>query len=830
MTSLIDDSIWPDGEVLTEYVICKAVYKINPRKAAILYPKPFVEKLDELISKRGICAPSLRDLVALYRNSLIASENVSKNPISILDGGDSSPQQSPKDGQGPEPSSYPTVADQLAPASSFPVASDARRKRRPLEEMLRMPNLKTKLVKPPPQKSSVIGFSKPNIVPSTEEEAKILLSEEHTKASVRKVWFSPVEERRRRSTWNPSAIPTKGLLKKRRSESNFSDAPATYENTPQDARVSQAPANSDREYHEVRHRAATQEKSVETFSPSITDKRLRKRKASRERSPNLEHSPPSSNPVDTGSECSTGESVIMQSSNPTAETAAAIGLARRGRSKLSKESRTSDDHGPALSDVSISTESANVLEEKQESDFASNSNDLSVDNLCLAAIDVDNANVTSNPSDVQITCKTSSSRRKQKAPQRFETPLGCAKSASERNPRILSDSVSPDSKDGRPESLEDASVSKKNSTPEASGDSNEGSPSADTSSTLVVLEKGRKSQRTDVYKTPKSSENVNLEQYECPLCSNRYANAKSLRAHVVRAHRELVEDNEESPETKATQSVEEPCVSATTITSPCKSDDMAQKVLSSPNTPSSGEISKRESSENIPEADVSPSTPSYVKITGGVDDLLSYLICPFCKAIFVEKLSVEKHVRAVHPKLSYCPYDMERDGKCELDEPKVKEILAKLMCAYCEYMCTRQSHLRLHQKRVHPSLEARPYDFDEDCKIDLSTYVVQHDSMDLTKLEMTALKSVVCAACKKIFCKSNALSRHIRAAHKDSAPVTWKKNDEIDVAEIGIQRIREVLGTLICYECKRVFADPTVLTRHRRRSHKYNPVTESKES
>ncbi|KIH66260.1 hypothetical protein ANCDUO_03410, partial [Ancylostoma duodenale] len=53
--------------------------------------------------------------------------------------------------------------------------------------------------------------------------------------------------------------------------------------------------------------------------------------------------------------------------------------------------------------------------------------------------------------------------------------------------------------------------------------------------------------------------------------------------------------------------------------------------------------------------------------------------------------------------------------------------------------------------------------------------------------------SVVCAACKKIFCKSNALSRHIRAAHKDSAPVTWKKNDEIDVAEIGIQRIREIL-------------------------------------
>ncbi|KIH58441.1 hypothetical protein ANCDUO_11353, partial [Ancylostoma duodenale] len=674
MTSLIDDSIWPDGEVLTEYVICKAVYKINPRKAAILYPKPFDEKLDELISKRGICAPSLRDLVVLYRNSLIASGNVSKNPISILDGGDSSPQQSPKDGQGPEPSSYPTVADQLAPASSFPVASDARRKRRPLEEMLRMPNLvnavdtlKTKLVKPPPQKSSVIGFSKPNIVPSTEEEAKILLSEEHTKASVRKVWFSPVEERRRRSTWNPSAIPTKGLLKKRRSESNFSDAPATCENTPQDAQVSQAPANSDREYHEVRHRAATQEKSVETFSSSITNKRLRKRKASRERSPNLEHSPPSSNPVDTGSECSTGESVIMQSSNPTAETAAAIGLARRGRSKLSKESRTSDDHGPALSDVSISTESANVLEEKQESDFASNSNDLSVDNLCLAAIDVDNANVTSNPSDVQITCKTSSSRRKQKAPQRFETPLGCAKSARERNPRILN------SKDGRPESLEDASVSKKNSTPEASGDSNEGSPSADTSSTLVVLKKRRKSQRTDVYKTPKSSENNSMSAHCAPTGTRMQG--VSVLTLLERIVSEVVEDNEESPETKATQSVEEPCVSATTITSPCKSDDMAQKVLSSPNTPSSGEISKRESSENIPEADVSPSTPSYVKITGGVDDLLSYLICPFCKAIFVEKLSVEKHVRAVHPKLSYCPYDMERDGKCELDEPKVKEIL-----------------------------------------------------------------------------------------------------------------------------------------------------------
>lgn len=48
MTSLL--AVWQDGEILTEYVICKAVYEINPRRAEILYPKPFVEKLDELVS------------------------------------------------------------------------------------------------------------------------------------------------------------------------------------------------------------------------------------------------------------------------------------------------------------------------------------------------------------------------------------------------------------------------------------------------------------------------------------------------------------------------------------------------------------------------------------------------------------------------------------------------------------------------------------------------------------------------------------------------------------------------------------------------------------
>ncbi|RCN31436.1 zinc finger, C2H2 type [Ancylostoma caninum] len=809
MTSFIDDSIWPDGEVLTEYVICKAVYRINPRKAAILYPKPFVEKLDELIAKRGICAPALRDLVLLYRNSLLASGKVSKIRFQHwmeVHNCDSSPQQFTKeDGQRPEPS-HPTVADQPAPASSSPVSSDGWRKRRPLEEMLRMPNLKTKLVRPPPQKSSVVGYSERSTVPSTEEEAKNLLSGEDRKASVRKVWFSPVEERRRRSIWNPSAIPTKGLLKKRRSESSLVDTPATSENTPQDSQISRALSAGARECLEERHRAATHEKPVGGPATSITNERLRKKKASRERSPDLEQSPPSLNPVDPERECRTGE---------------------QESSKLSTGSHTYVDSEAALSDVSASTGSTHVCKEKQEKNSALNDHDLSVGKSCHANNDFESGSMTSIPSTSQITCKTSSSRRKQKAPQRFQTPLKCESSVrEERNPLVLSGSESPGSNDARPESPE---VLKQASTPEASSGPDVSS-TVDTSSAPVVLKTRRKSKCTDVRKTPKSPENVYPGQFECPLCSNRYANARGLRAHVVRAHREVVEDNEGSPEKKATQPIEEPSGSPITNASLNESDDKDLIVLPSPRSPSSGEIKKGSSSRNIPDVDMSPSTPSHVRITGGVEDLLSYLICPSCKAIFVEKLSVEKHVRAVHPKLSCCPYDMERDGKCELDELKVKEILAKLMCAYCEHMSTRQSHLRLHQKRVHPSLEARPYDFDKDGKIDLSAYVVRQDFVDLTRLEMTALKSVVCATCKKIFCKPNAVSRHVIAAHKGSATVTWRKNDVIDTAMIGIQRIREVLATLICYECKKAFADPIDLKRHRRRSHKPSPLTESKES
>lgn len=110
------------------------------------------------------------------------------------------------------------------------------------------------------------------------------------------------------------------------------------------------------------------------------------------------------------------------------------------------------------------------------------------------------------------------------------------------------------------------------------------------------------------------------------------------------------------------------------------------------------------------------------------------------------------------------------------------------------------------------SFQARPYDFDKDGNIDLSDYVVRQDSVELTKLEVETLsewldlwnllsqevlrillESVVCATCKKIFCKPNAVRRHILAVHKDPAPLTWNKNDEVDVAQIGIQRIREVL-------------------------------------
>ncbi|RCN36653.1 zinc finger, C2H2 type [Ancylostoma caninum] len=804
MTSFIDDSIWPDGEVLTEYVICKAVYKINPRRAAILYPKPFVEKLDELIAKRGICTPSLRDLVLRYRSSLLASGNVSKNSISTLDGGDFSPQQFTNDGQRLKPS-HPTVADQLAPASSSPVSSDARGKRRPLEEMLRMPNSRTKLVRPSPQKSSVVAYSERNTILSTEEEAKILLSGEDRKALVRKVWFSPVEERRRRSIWNPSAVPTKGLLKKRRNESNLLDAPGTSDNTPQHPQISQALSRGTRECVEERHRAAIHEKPVGNPAMSMTDKRLRKRKASQERSSDLEHSPSSLNPVDSECECSTGE---QESSKPLTG------------------SHTSVDSEAALSDVSASTGSTHVRKEKQEENSALNDHDLSIDGFSHANNDFESGSMTSIPSTGQITCKTSSSRRKQKAPQRFQTPLKCESSVREgRNVWVLSGTESPGSNDVRPESSD---VSKQASTPEATSGPDESS-TVDTSSAPVVLKTRRKS-KCAVCKAPKSPENVYPGQFECPLCSNRYANSRGLRAHVVRAHREVVEDNEGSPEEKATQPIEEPSGSPITNASLNESDDKDLIVLPPPRTPSGGEIKKESSSENIPDVELSPSTPSYVRITGGVENLLSYLICPFCKAIFVEKLSVEKHVRAAHSKLSYCPYDMERDGKCELDDLKVKEILAKLMCAYCEHMCTRQSHLRLHQKRVHPSLEARPYDFDKDGKIDLSAYVVQQDFLDLTRLEMTALKSVVCATCKKIFCKPNALSRHVIAAHKGSATVTWKKNDVIDTAMIGIQRIREVLATLICYECKRAFADPIDLKRHRRKSHKPSPLTESKES
>ncbi|EYC31766.1 hypothetical protein Y032_0003g1225 [Ancylostoma ceylanicum] len=832
MTSIIDDSIWPDGEVLTEYVICKAVYKINPRKAAILYPKPFVEKLDELIAKRDICAPSLRDLVLLYKSPLAAPGNVLKTSFSAMEGGGPESEQLTNDAHRLLLSVQPTVADEHLPASPSPTSADARYRN--------------------------------DILPSIDDEARNVLSEEHPKTSVRKVWFSPVEERCRRSSWNPSAIPRKSLLKKRwhevpeqhpdcatlgtnesllpyqacnekihaaamsldRAVSTEDDVPATSEKVLQDPQMSQALTNSARECNKEGNEVAAHEKSVEGHVMSMINKQLRKRKASEVFSLDLDHHcsiRSSLNLAGAKSECSSGESILMQHSNPSAEIPGTIGLVPQDSSESSAGSHTSADHEATSSDLSVSADSVNVSEEKQERKSASNECNLPADKPSFVTADIESGSTTSTPPIIPTTCKTSSSRRKQRMPQRFQTSsLDYAGSVREgRDSGLLSDLEYSGSSDVRLELLQHASMLEHTSALGAASPSDLRSPD-DTSSAPLSLKTKRKSRRTGVFENSiaKSPEELNLGHFECPLCSNRYANARSLRAHVVRIHREVVEDNGESSEKEAAQSTEEPSVSSGIVRSERnESDGIDQEVLPSPITPYNGETTKGILFDDIPVVGISPSTPSYVRITGGVDDLLSYLICPFCKAIFVEKMSVEKHMKAVHPKLSYCRYDMERDGKCELDELKVKEILAKLMCAYCEYMCTRQSHLRQHQKRVHPSLEARPYDFDKDGKIDLSAYVMQQDFVDLTRLEMTTLKSVVCATCKRIFCKPNALSRHISAVHKDSALVTWKENDEIDVSQIGIRRVKEVLWTLICYECKRAFADPTDLKRHRRRSH-----------
>ncbi|KAK6726086.1 hypothetical protein RB195_004412 [Necator americanus] len=533
MNCPVDDSFWPDGEILTEYVLCKTVYQINPEKAATLYPKAFVEKLDELIAKRRIDAPSLRDLVQSFRKRKASGRDLQESNQFL-------------------PSFYPIIPDEYEFASKAMVLKDnhylrnsqnsqrlskglfTSQKKGSLEDMLRMPNLRTKLEARSPQK-----LSTKTVLTNIDDEIENLLSAEPPKRSIRKVWFSPVECKRRRSSWNPAAVPTKSLLKKvtKRSEASQSLKEGTLGNTTSTEKmattdkvisvisnedvlpdtqetISEAARDSSeiRESFGKRSLVGTHEESMETLLQGKR-KRLGRTKANEEWSDQLRNATSS---VDSSNEREERfkknfpeKDRVYQNGEISASTSVEHAVTPQDLRRQSEAGGRSNGEGICASSKSA-LNTHNILDRGASEEDVKQHDVSDITNLEPEASTI-SSNMRSRSAKsaspiIQHSLETRVSRRKRKMV--IPDSNDVESHGNMLNQKVLRDLVTEGDTCVRP--VENRRCSKRLSLERNDGNNLE-----------------------------------NFDKLECPLCPKRYAVAKSLRAHVVKVHRDVVEDTRE---------------------------------------------------------------------------------------------------------------------------------------------------------------------------------------------------------------------------------------------------------------------------------------------
>ncbi|ETN79076.1 zinc finger, C2H2 type [Necator americanus] len=406
-----------------------------------------------------------------------------------------------------------------------------------LEDMLRMPNLRTKLEARSPQK-----LSTKTVLTNIDDEIENLLSAEPPKRSIRKVWFSPVECKRRRSSWNPAAVPTKSLLKKvtKRSEASQSLKEGTLGNTTStekmattDKYIISVISNEDvlpdtqetiseaaRDSSEIRGSfgkrslVGTHEESNETLLRGKR-KRLGRTKANEEWSGQLKNATSS---VDSSNEREERfkknfpeKDCVYQNGEISASTSVEHAVTPQHLRRRSEAGGRSNGEGICVSSKSA-LNTHNILDASEEDVKQHDVSDIT--NLEPEASTI-SSNMRSRSAKsaspiIQHSLETRVSRRKRKMV--IPDSNDVESHGDMLNQKVLRDLVTEGDTCVRTKDL--PSISR-------------------------PVENRRCSKRLSLERND-GNNLENFDKLECPLCPKRYAVAKSLRAHVVKVHREFL--------------------------------------------------------------------------------------------------------------------------------------------------------------------------------------------------------------------------------------------------------------------------------------------------